>query len=295
MKRTSTSELSREFRKAFPPRKQTAHKGEFGRIFILAGSRGLTGAGLLASMGALRAGAGLVSLGTPRSCAAMILRRVPEVMVKPLAETKQGSLDPKAIGDIRKFLRNQDVFALGPGLSQEKNTQALIRRLVRECWIPIVIDADGLNAFSGHLNELKNLRAPVILTPHPGEFRCLFGVRLSGKDPDRVRWTKKVSAEYKLTVVLKGAGTVIASPDGRASINPTGGPALAKGGSGDVLCGIVSAFLGQGLEPFRAARLAVFVHGYAADLAAKDLGEASLTATELCDYLPKAFRKILGR
>ena len=283
-----------EFQKAFPRREKAAHKGDFGRVFILAGSRGLAGAGLLAAIGALRSGAGLVSLGTPEECAGMILGNVPEVMVKPLAETKEGSLSPKSYDEIQKYLKNQDVFALGPGLSQEENTQQLIRQLVEESKIPMVIDADGLNAFADYNDQLKDLKVPVIVTPHPGEFKRLFKIEVSDKEKDRVSSAQKIAKEFGITVVLKGAGTVVAAKDGRVYVNPTGNPGMAKGGSGDILCGIIASFIANKLDPFDAARFGAFVHGHAADMAVKHFDEVSMTPGDILNYLPKAFLQILG-
>ncbi|MBI4971739.1 MAG: NAD(P)H-hydrate dehydratase [Candidatus Omnitrophica bacterium] len=284
-----------EFQKAFPAREKAAHKGDFGRVFILAGSRGLVGAGLLAGIGALRSGAGLISLGTPEECAGMILAKIPEVMVKPLPETSEGSLAAKAYDAIKKYLKNQDVFALGPGLSQNENTQQLIRQLVEESEIPMVIDADGLNAFQDFNDQLKDLKVPVILTPHPGEFKRLFEIKVSDKEKDRVSAAGQIAKEFGLTVVLKGAGTVVAAKDGRVFVNPTGNPGMAKGGTGDILCGIIASFVARKLDAFDAARFGAFVHGYAADLAVKDFDEVSLTPGDILNYLPKAFLQLLGR
>ncbi len=294
MKQKEFEQFASDFSNSFPKRKRDANKGDFGRVFILAGSEGLAGAGLLASIGALRAGAGLVSLGTAESCAGMVLGKVPEVMVKPLPQTQEGSVSLQAYTKIKQFLEKQNVFALGPGLSQNSETQNLIRSLVLESSIPMVIDADGLNAFDGHLDEMKKIKAQAVITPHPGEFMRLFGVKVTEDEQNRVEAAKKASKDLGLIVVLKGAGTVVASPEGACFVNPTGNPGMAKGGSGDILTGMTAAFLGEGLKPFDAAKWAVFVHGYAGDLAAKALDEISMTPGDLLNCIPQAFKDLRG-
>ncbi len=289
------AQIVKEFQHAFPERKKSAHKGEFGRVFILAGSRGLCGAGLLAAIGALRSGAGLTSLATPNECSGMILTKIPEVMIKPLAETEEGSVSQAAYPEIQRYLSGQNVFALGPGLSQNQETQGLIRQLVRESKIPLVIDADGLNAFSDHRNELKNLNAPAVITPHPGEFARLFGAPVSDSESDRKKAALEKAKEFGVIVVLKGAGTVVATPKAEVYVNPTGNPGMAKAGSGDILLGIIASFLAQGFPPFEAAKYGVFIHGFAGDLTAKDFDEVSMTPGDMLNYLPQAFLMLLGK
>lgn len=286
--------IAQEFRKIFGKRKKDSHKGDYGKIFILAGSRGFTGAAFLAGMGASRAGAGLVTVGVPESVYTIIARRSAELMVRPFPSTKNGSLSLKGRGSILKFLGTQDVFALGPGLSQDKETQKLIRALVLASRSPIVLDADGLNAFKGKPALFRRVSRDVVLTPHPGEFVRIFGGRRPQGDSERKKRAEKAAKLSGAHVVLKGRHTVVASPNGKTCVNRTGNPGMATGGIGDVLTGIVAAFLGRGLTAFDAARMGVFIHGVAGDLAVKDVGEDSLIATDLLNALPRAFRKVKG-
>ncbi len=282
-----------EIKKWLPRRNPFGHKGNYGRIFILAGSRGMSGACVLTSNAALRSGAGLVTVGVPESLVLPLAKRFTEAMTKPLPETGSGSPDRRAFQSIRSFLKNQDVLAAGPGLSQNPSTQSLIRKLVLCSTKLMVIDADGLNAFYGKINLLKKLKAPAILTPHPGEFLRLFGGSLPKNKKERCKRALQVSRQYKITLVLKGHETVVASPDGKIYVNLTGNPGMATAGSGDVLTGMIAALLGQGLKPFDAAKTGVYLHGLAGDLAAQKIGEISLVAGDLIDYLPRAFQKTL--
>ncbi|HNV87144.1 MAG TPA: NAD(P)H-hydrate dehydratase [Candidatus Omnitrophota bacterium] len=284
-----------EFRKYFPPRKKDSHKGCFGRIFILSGSRGFPGAPYLTGMGALRAGAGLITLGVPRGLYEVLTLKLAEVMTKPFPETAEGSLGRRAFSAIKTFLKGQDVLALGPGLSQNTETQGLIRKIILACDRPMVIDADGLNAFQGKKVLLGKIKAPAVLTPHPGEAARLFGLSVP-KDPlGRKKFAAMAAESCRCVLVLKGAGTVVASPGGKIYVNDTGNPGLATGGSGDLLTGIIAAFLGQGLPAFDAAKCGVFIHGLAADLAVKEFGEISLAPRDVLSYLPLAFKKLLKR
>lgn len=287
--------ITSEWQSVFPKREKQAHKGDFGRVFILAGSRGLCGAGLLAAMGALRSGAGLISLGTPEECAALVLQRIPEVMVKPLAQNSEGSLASSGFSQIESYLSGQNVVALGPGLSQQPDTQALIRRLVSASKIPVVLDADGLNAFQNFRHELQSVKVPLVLTPHPGEFARLFARPASESEEGRKRLAVEGARETGATLVLKGAGTVVAGPEGRVFVNPTGNPGMAKGGSGDILTGMIASFIAQGIPVFEAAKFGVFIHGLSGDLAAKQFDEVSMTPGDLLNHLPEAFISLRGK
>lgn len=286
--------ITHDIRKWLPPRKKAVHKGEFGRLFILAGSRGLTGAAYLATLGALRSGAGLVTLGLAESLRDVFAVKCVEAMTKPLAETAKGTLGLEAEETILSFLRTQDVLALGPGLSQVDETQKLIRRVVEACHKPMVLDADALNAFVGHPGTLAKVSAPMVLTPHPGEFSRLFQVPSPASEADRLAGAKKFAKQFHSVVVLKGYHTVVASPRGETFVNPTGNPGLAKGGSGDLLFGMIAGMLAQKLDPFDAARAGVYLHGLAADLAVKKFGEISLLATDVAGYIHKAIIKVRG-
>ena len=287
------SKIEKEIRSVWKPRPRRANKKDFGKIFILAGSRAFTGAAALASFAALRAGAGLVTLGSPKKVYTILARRHPEVMVRPYPSTSEGTLSEKGFSQIFRFLKTQDVGAMGPGLGQHSSTQKLVRRLVVKSPIPLVVDADGLNAFQGKAELFRRSRAPMILTPHPGEFVRVFGGRKPETDAERRRRALEAAKECQKIVILKGYRTVTAGPKGEVAINPTGNPGMATGGTGDVLTGIIAALLGQGMTPFDAARFGVYLHGLAGDLAARKQGEVSLVAGDLVEFLPGAIRRVL--
>jgi NAD(P)H-hydrate epimerase len=271
-------------------RPAAAHKGAFGRVFVLAGSRGMTGAAHLAGMAALRSGAGLVTIGVPDAVYLIIARRDLETMVRPLSSTSQGTLSLKGFPEIKRFCATQNVLAIGPGLSQHITTQKLIRKVLQATELPLVVDADGLNALKGHLKVLEACRGRAVLTPHPGEFVRVFGGKLDDSAGVRKKRALDVAQKYGVVVVLKGHHTVIASPEGDGHINATGNPGMATAGSGDVLTGMIAALLGQGLTHFEAACLGVHVHGLAGDKAAKKVGQTSLTAGDILRFLPDAFK-----
>lgn len=275
-------------------RRTDTHKGDYGHVFVLAGSAGLTGAAYLTSQAALLSGSGLVTLGIPKNLNAIMARKLVEVMTKPLPETRAQTLGQKAFPEIKKFSKNIDVLAIGPGLSQHKETQALIRKVVSAIDKPMVIDADGLNALAGHLNILlttKNQELATIMTPHPGEMARLIGKTVKFVQKDRKKVAKDFVKKYNVTLVLKGHHTVVASPHKKIYINKTGNPGMASGGVGDVLTGIIASFVGQGLSSFDAARIGVYVHGLTGDLAAKEKGQLSLTATVLLNKLPIVLKR----
>lgn len=274
-------------------RPSTGHKGTFGRVFVLAGSRGMTGAAHLAGMGALRSGAGLVTIGVPDAVYLIIAKRESELMVRPLPSTPKGTLSLKGLSEIKRCCFTQNVLALGPGLSQQVTTQQLVRTIIRETELPVVIDADGLNALKGHLTVLKSCRARAVLTPHPGEFTRVFGGPLGDADVLRRKRVLEAAREYGVVFVLKGHHTVVASPDGEVYVNATGNPGMATAGSGDVLTGVIAALVGQGFSLFEAACCGVYVHGLAGDLAAKKIGQISLTAGDILSFLSEAFKGLL--
>lgn len=286
--------LVREIKAAWKPRRKSAHKGDFGRILILAGSKGLTGAAYLTALACLKSGAGLVTLGVPESVYPIFAKLAREVMVKPFPSTKRGSLSLKAYGPIKTFLATQDVLALGPGLSQDHETQKLIRQIVCSTKCPCVLDADALSVFQAKPQLFKKVEGPLILTPHPGEFTRVFGKKLSAIDSVRKKAAMETGRKFGVYMILKGHHTVVASPQGKCYLNSTGNPGMATGGSGDVLTGMIAAFLGQGMTAWNAARFGVYFHGLAGDLAAKKTGQVSLIAGDIIDFLPQAFKKVLG-
>jgi len=276
-------------------RKPDSHKGDFGQIFILAGSYRFSGAAVLCAAAAMRSGGGMVTLGIPECINRAIIKIKPkEVMTLPLAETREGTLSLSAYKKISDFSKNIDVLVIGPGLSQNKSTQQLIRKLIANIDKPKVIDADGLNALVCNLNILRRTPYTVhrtIITPHPGEMAKLLGVSVKKVQDNREEIAKKFARDYKVTLVLKGHNTVVADNKGGFYINKTGNPGMATAGSGDVLTGIIAAFLGQGLNSFDAAKFAVYLHGLAGDLAAKEKTQMGMIASDIIDKIPGAIKR----
>lgn len=287
------SKIEKEIRQAWKPRPRRAHKTGFGRILVLAGSRGYTGAAVLASFAALRAGAGLVTLGCPDKVYSILARRHPEVMVRPFPSTSQGTLSEKGFSEIFRFLKTQDIVALGPGLGRHPSTARLVQRIAVKSPLQLVIDADGVNAFQGRAELLKKCEAPPILTPHAGELVRIFGGKKPEKDTERKNRALEIAKRFRVLMVLKGYRTVVAAPYGRVEINPTGNPGMATGGTGDVLTGVIAALVGQGIFPYDAARFGVYLHGLAGDLAAREVGEVSLVAGDIIEFLPQAIQLVL--
>ncbi|MFA6217158.1 MAG: NAD(P)H-hydrate dehydratase [Candidatus Omnitrophota bacterium] len=275
-------------------RKSDAHKGDFGHIFIVAGSRRYSGAGVLCSSAAMRSGAGKVSLGIPRSLNNAVIKIKPlEVMTFPLPETKEGTIGIRAKDIIQNFSSECDCMVVGCGLSQNKSTQELIRSIVVSNTKPLILDADGLNALKGNIHILKK-RAPesrIVITPHPGEMARILGVKTAYVQKNREMIAKTFANDYNVTVVLKGHHTVIADRAGNSYLNKTGNPGMATAGSGDVLCGVIAAFIGQKLDIFNAAKYAVYIHGLAGDLAAKEKSQISLIASDIIDTIPEAIKR----
>jgi len=276
-------------------RKADSQKGDYGHIFILAGSRNYSGAALLCAEAAMRSGAGLVTLGVPEGISnAIIKNKLKEIMILPLPQTSNGALSGKAYSKIRDITAKIDILVIGPGLSLDKSTQALARKVIVNINKPMVIDADGLNALGGHPEILRKLKAAdksFILTPHPGEMARLLASTVNNIQKDRTGIARKFSQRYKLTLVLKGHNTVVTGESGDLYINKTGNPGMSSAGSGDVLSGMIAAFLGQGLDSFRAAKYAVYLHGLAGDLAAKEKTQISLIASDIIAKIPEAIKR----
>ncbi|MEA1929222.1 MAG: NAD(P)H-hydrate dehydratase [Candidatus Auribacterota bacterium] len=275
-----------------PPRPRTSHKGNYGHLLVLAGSPGMTGAATLTSLGALRSGSGLVTLGIPESLNPILEEKCTEVMTLPLPETAAGTLSPDALSPILDFCRKADAVALGPGLSRNPETGELVKGLVQSCPVPLVIDADGLNLIADDLPVLQGFKPDLILTPHPGEFCRLTGLSKEELFADREGMARRFARENNLTLVLKGAGTLIASPDGPLRINLNGNPGMATGGTGDILTGLIAGFIVGGLSGIDAASLGVFVHGAAGDKAAEEVGEISLIASDLLKTIPAVLKEL---
>ncbi len=273
-------------------RNRSAHKNDFGHVLILAGSRGMMGAGALTSLAAMRAGAGLVTLGVPESLNAVAQKKISfVVMTWPLAETKEQTLAPKAFLQISKHISSFQVLAIGPGLSTNKETQNFILKVISNISIPMVIDADALNALSLNINVLKKSRGVKILTPHAGEMARLIKMKKETVAQNRQPIAVDFAHRFNCTLLLKGYKTVVASPDGKVYLNTTGNAGMATAGSGDVLTGMIAAFLAQGLSAFDAAKFGAYLHGTAGDMAQKKKATASLIATDIIDNIPNAFIK----
>jgi len=278
--------------KSFPKRSVDAHKGNFGHVLVVAGSGGGTGAAYLTSQAAALSGSGLVTLAVGRSIFPIMASKLTEVMVRPFFETKDWSLSLIAEKDIINFSDKADVLAVGPGISQNKETQGLVRNLIAKIEKPVVLDADGINACVGHIDVLRAAKSRLILTPHAGEMARLIGQDIKYIGQNRKDVALKFAAEYNTVLVLKGHGTVVAGPKGDIYINETGNPGMATGGSGDVLTGIISSFIGQGVGPFEAAVLGVYFHGLAGDMAVREKGALSLIATDLLNKLPEVLKAL---
>ena len=276
-------------------RRNNAHKGDFGHIFVLAGSLRFSGAGLLCAGSTMRAGAGLVTLGVPERLTKAVIKRKPkEAMILSLPQTQEGTFSLSAYPKIADFIKVVDILIVGPGLTQNKSTQGLVRKIITKVNKPMVIDADGLNALVGHLDILPatcGLRPATVLTPHPAEMARLLGCTVKKIESNREFIAKKFARDYNCTVVLKGHRTTVANFNAKIYINKTGNPGMATAGSGDVLTGIIGAFLGQGLNAFDAAKFAVYLHGLAGDLAAEEKTEMGMIASDIIEKIPDAIRK----
>jgi NAD(P)H-hydrate epimerase len=275
------------------PRDVNANKGKYGHVLVIGGSYGTAGAPSMASLAALRTGAGLVTAAVPESILALVGAITPELMTRPLLQGAQGAvaLENLAEDKLSALLDRISVIAIGPGLSQKGEASPFARDLFAKSRLPMVIDADALNAFDGRANLLNGAGRTLVLTPHPGEMARLVNMSVKEVEADRINLARKFSTEHHLTLVLKGWRTLIAHPDGSIAVNTTGNPAMAKGGSGDILTGIVAAMLAQFTEdPARAVEAAVYLHGLAGDFAARAADEHTVLATDTVTHLSDAFR-----
>jgi len=275
-----------------PKRPTDGHKGTFGKLLILAGSVGLTGAAVLAARSAYRSGCGLVKIACPQAVLPIIAGGVVEATSHPLPDVaKKGALALRALGEIRSLAPDHDALAVGPGIGRHRDTFELMRRLIPAAGQPCVVDADALNAFEGHTDLIKKRESgsPLVLTPHPGEFQRLTGESVPADIHDRISLARRIAAEFKCVLVLKGSPALIADPGGTCYLSPTGNDGMGCGGTGDVLTGAIGSLLAQGMSAIDAAVCGVYVHGMAGDFAAADLGRRSMTAPDMLDYLPEAF------
>ncbi|MFN3325893.1 MAG: NAD(P)H-hydrate dehydratase [Bryobacteraceae bacterium] len=279
----------------FAPRPAGAHKGHFGHVLVVGGSRGKTGAAVMAGLAALRAGAGLVTVASAASAIPVIAAHAPELMTEPLDETGDGAISFHAIesGRWHEILARKDVVAIGPGIGTHPETVAFVNRIFEDCKLPVVLDADALNALAGIGFRAGGRRR--VLTPHPGEMSRLTGRSTAKIQADRLEVVRAFAMDRGVTVVLKGQRSLIATPDGQVRVNPSGTPAMATGGTGDILTGLIAGLLGQFPDaPELAVSGAVWLHGRAGELGAADLGEQCLIATDLLKYLPAAMRETLS-
>jgi len=282
-----------------PERASNTHKGDYGHVLVVGGSVGKTGAALMAARAALRSGAGLVTIALPEPAAEALMGSVVEEMMLPLPSNPDGTISEEALEGILKFVHERaDVLAIGPGLGRNPETWKLVRDLVRVSPVPMVVDADALNAlseigYSGIKRLLNGVRSPVIFTPHIGEMVRLTGIKKDEILLNRLGVSAEFSAETGSVLVLKGAPTVVTTPEGMQYINSTGNPGMATAGSGDVLTVIVASLIGQGLGPEEASVAGVYIHGLSGDIASEALTEYSMTAGDLIGFLPEAFKRLL--
>jgi NAD(P)H-hydrate epimerase len=275
-------------------RDRQAHKGLFGHCLIIAGSTGKTGAAALAANSAVRAGSGLVTLAVAENIHSILEVKTTEAMTCPLPDSGSGHLTNHAFPVIEKLLIGKAAVAIGPGLDTRPGTYALVQNIVESVSLPLVIDADGLNALAEDITVLKRKKSKqLILTPHPGEMSRLLGTSIPDVEAIRISVAQEFARNYEVFLVLKGSRTIIASPTGTAAINGSGNPGMATAGMGDVLTGIIASLLGQGYVAWDACRLGVFLHGFAADMVAEEKGEIGINATDVLEKLPYAYNKLL--
>ena len=278
---------------SLPRRRRDSHKGDYGKSYILGGSVGYSGAPVLAAQAAVRSGGGLVSVGVPAPVWPVAGAKLDEAMPHPLPANREGGFSLEAAEEALRRMEGCGVCLIGPGLGRSNSAASVVRRVLRAVHLPVVLDADGINALEGHIDVLDARRgACTVLTPHDGEF-----IRLSGAPvgEDRLAAARAFAAEHGCVLVLKGHRTITAFPDGAAYVNATGNPGMAKGGSGDVLSGILLSFLGQGMPPRLAVPMAVCVHGMAGDLCAGELGEYGMTPGDIIGALPRVLKALEGR
>ncbi|MCL6477721.1 MAG: NAD(P)H-hydrate dehydratase [Peptococcaceae bacterium] len=275
-----------------PKRPVSSHKGDYGRVLVIGGSRGMAGAACLTAEAAARTGAGLITLAVPEGIYEPVASKLTEVMVMPVPQTGEGTLSREALSVIGGMLERADVLALGPGLSTNPETVEAVREIVSLSRIPTVLDADGLNAFMGHTDLFKKVKKPLVLTPHPGEMARLAGLSVNEVQLNRLDAARSWSSTWNAVLALKGARSIIALPDGTTYINPTGNPGMATGGSGDVLTGIIAGLVAQGMEAAKAAAAGVYLHGLAGDTAARDTGMMGLLAGDILRALPAVTRSL---
>lgn len=282
-----------QVRSLLPLRSRDGHKGSFGHLLVVAGSTGKCGAAVMSAVSGLRGGAGLVTLACPQSIQPIVATRLAEVMTVPLADCR-GEISLQALDELLALSEGKQALAIGPGLGVGAEASCLVRRLIQDSALPMVVDADGLTALCGHMQILDRLhKLGIVLTPHPGEMARLTGLSAAEVQADRFEVARNFAMRHHVVLVLKGARTLTASPDGRVHVNSSGHPGLASGGMGDVLTGLIGSLLAQGLNAMDAATLGVYLHGLAADRLLESFGDAGLLATDVMYELPAARRALM--
>lgn len=281
------------FREAVFDRPDDANKGTLGSLLCICGSYGMAGAAIMAGKAALRCGIGLLKTAVPKSIYPICSSNILESVYFPLEETKSGAISDKNTDFLLSECEKSSAVLIGCGLSVCEDTRAVVKAVITNCTKPLVIDADALNCICNEPEILKSLKAPAIITPHPGEMARLINSTPREVNSDRENTAINFAKRYGVITVLKGAGTIIASPDGKAYINHTGNSGMATGGSGDVLAGIIGSMLAQGANPFKTAAAGVFLHGTAGDIAAEKLGRISMLPTDMTELLPDAFQRLM--
>ena len=277
-----------------PVREPDTHKGTYGHLLVMAGSRGKTGAAILACRAAMRVGTGLVTLAAPRSLNDIFASSLVEVMTEPLKDNSEEQLEPLNDQGWHRLLDKKNALLFGPGIGLKDAGRSTLRWLLRNLGLPWVIDADGLNNLAAEVERLRSAKTPPVLTPHPGEMARLIGSDTAAVNQDRVGTARSFARDYRCHVVLKGARTVIATLEGEVFINPTGNPGMASGGMGDVLAGILAGLLAQGFRVEDALRLGVFLHGFVGDQVARAKGEIGMIASDVIESLPHGIRQLAG-
>ncbi|MBU4485058.1 NAD(P)H-hydrate dehydratase [bacterium] len=280
------------FKKYFCKREAESHKGTYGHAVIVAGSFTKIGAGFLTSHSALRAGAGLATYILPEHAYTKFDARYPEIMCEPVVDKGKGHFIQESVSQLLSFAKDKNVVAIGPGIGVEKETQKFVLEVISRLSLPMVIDADGINCISGMLDVLRKRMADIVLTPHPGEMSRLTGLETKEIVENKIEISKKFAQVYQVYLVLKGNRTVIATPDGKVYINPTGNPGMATAGMGDALTGVIAGFVAQGIPFLDAILAAVYIHGLAGDMTAEESGDIGLITTDLIKRVPKAIRLI---
>lgn len=284
--------VPKEIKSIFPKRNKDSHKGDFGRVVIIAGGMGMIGAAYLSAMAALRTGSGLVYNIVPRSLSQIFSIKLIETIIMPVEDNNTGYFTCNSIDETNNIIKNKDVLAIGPGIGVDDERTKFVQNILLNYNRPIVIDADGINCISNNLSILAKRRGVTIITPHPGEMSRLLNTSIEEIQQNRIEYSKHVSNKYNVITVLKGSSTVVTNGED-VYINSTGNPGMATAGSGDVLTGMIASFIGQGVEPYKSSILGVYAHGLAGDLARMDKGEDGIIATDILESIPYAL-KIIG-